>query len=103
MSFPTKDWKDFPNTSTPINAAALEDVENRLSTYTDDEVSALNVSQYATDTDLSSHASDTTAIHGIADTGALMTSADIDAVVVLTQSAYDALTPNARTLYVVSG
>jgi hypothetical protein len=35
MSFITKLWKDFPDTSTPIDAAALEDMETRLSTYTD--------------------------------------------------------------------
>lgn len=28
--FPTKDWKDFPDTSTPITAAALEDLEQRV-------------------------------------------------------------------------
>jgi hypothetical protein len=34
MPFTGKDWKDFPDTSTPITAAALEDLESRLATYT---------------------------------------------------------------------
>lgn len=35
MSFTHKTWKDFPDTSTPISASALTDVEDRLSSYTD--------------------------------------------------------------------
>lgn len=35
MAFTTKDWKDAPNASTPISAAALEDMETRLSNYSD--------------------------------------------------------------------
>lgn len=35
MPFTPKDWKDYPDTTTPINAAALEDLETRLSNYTD--------------------------------------------------------------------
>jgi hypothetical protein len=35
MPFPIKDWRDFPNTTTPITAAALEDLEARLSAYTE--------------------------------------------------------------------
>lgn len=35
MSFSVKDWKDDPDTSTPLSAAALEDMETRLSGYTD--------------------------------------------------------------------
>jgi hypothetical protein len=30
MAFTVKDWRDAPDTSTPINAAALEDMETRL-------------------------------------------------------------------------
>jgi hypothetical protein len=35
MPFTPKDWRDYPDTTTPINAAALEDMETRLSGYTD--------------------------------------------------------------------
>lgn len=35
MSFSVKDWKDFPDTTTPLSAAALEDLETRLSAYSD--------------------------------------------------------------------
>ncbi len=35
MTFTPKDWKDSPDTSTPLTAAALEDLETRLATYTD--------------------------------------------------------------------
>lgn len=35
MTFTGKDWKDSPDTSTPLSAAALEDMETRLSAYTD--------------------------------------------------------------------
>jgi hypothetical protein len=35
VSFPVKDWVDAPATATPITAAALEDLEARLSGYTD--------------------------------------------------------------------
>ncbi len=41
MPFTEKDWRDFPDTSTPITAAALEDMESRLSDYTDTEAAAL--------------------------------------------------------------
>lgn len=35
MPFTTKNWVDAPSTSTPITAAALEDLESRLAAYTD--------------------------------------------------------------------
>jgi hypothetical protein len=35
VPFTVKDWRDFPDTSTPITAIALEDMETRLSAYTD--------------------------------------------------------------------
>lgn len=35
MAFTPKDWKNSPDTSTPISAEALEDIEIRLSGYTD--------------------------------------------------------------------
>jgi hypothetical protein len=34
MPFPVKDWKDDPNATTPLSAAALEDLEARLAAYT---------------------------------------------------------------------
>lgn len=33
MAFTPKDWKDYPDTSTPINQAALEDMEQRVTAY----------------------------------------------------------------------
>ncbi len=39
--FPEKDWKDKPDYSTPVNAAALEDMERRLSEYAASEVASL--------------------------------------------------------------
>jgi hypothetical protein len=33
--FSVKDWKDFPDTTTPITAAALEDLEDRVADYAD--------------------------------------------------------------------
>ena len=89
MSFTAKDWKDYPNTTTPLNAAAVEDLETRLSGYTDSEIST--------------HTADTTSVHGITDTSALVTSSNVDDIVVCTQATYNGLTPNSRTLYVISG
>jgi hypothetical protein len=42
MAYTVKDWRNEPDHSTPINAPALEDMETRLSAYTDGQVSALN-------------------------------------------------------------
>lgn len=36
MAFTPKDWKDSPDATTPITAAALEDLETRVTDYTDD-------------------------------------------------------------------
>lgn len=38
MAFAVKDWIDYPSTSTPLNAVALEDLETRLSNYTDAQI-----------------------------------------------------------------
>lgn len=38
MAFTVKNWEDDPSTATPINAAALEDLETRVTDYTDQEV-----------------------------------------------------------------
>lgn len=70
MSFVPKDWKDFPNTTTPITAAALEDLETRVTDYSDD---------------------------------GFIPAGDVDAIEVVTQAAYDGLTPVATTLYVIVG
>jgi hypothetical protein len=35
MPFTVKDWKDYPDTTTPITAAALEDLEDRVTDYAD--------------------------------------------------------------------
>jgi hypothetical protein len=49
MPFTPKDWKDAAghdgggDTSTPLTAAALEDMEDRLSDYTDSAITALLV------------------------------------------------------------
>lgn len=42
MPFVPKNWEDAPSTNTPINAAALEDMETRVTDYTDDAVEALH-------------------------------------------------------------
>lgn len=39
MAFTKKDWQDYPDTSTPITAAALEDLETRLAAYAELSVS----------------------------------------------------------------
>lgn len=43
MAFTPKDWKDYPDTTTPITAAAIEDLETRLSAYTDGQRPGLTV------------------------------------------------------------
>lgn len=43
MTFTTKDWQDAPSTVTPIDAAALEDLESRLAGYTDTVVAGLSI------------------------------------------------------------
>ena len=35
MPFTPKDWRDHPDVTTPLSAAAMEDLETRLSGYTD--------------------------------------------------------------------
>ena len=35
MTFTPKDWRNSPDTTTPVSAEALEDLEERLSDYTD--------------------------------------------------------------------
>lgn len=40
MAFSIKDWRDSPDVGTPINADALEDLEKRLSDYSDALIAA---------------------------------------------------------------
>lgn len=40
MSFTPKSWYDLPLTTTPLDAAALADLETRLSAYTESRVGA---------------------------------------------------------------
>lgn len=40
MPFSPKDWRNAPDTSTPVSAESLEDMENRLSSYSDDVAQA---------------------------------------------------------------
>lgn len=44
MAFAVKDWQSAPSTATPISASALEDLETRLSNYTDSRSSEVDVS-----------------------------------------------------------
>lgn len=76
MAFTKKDWKDGSSGGTKLNAAALEDMEERLSDYTDQEVEAEQGAREEAD---AAHASDTTAVHGIADTSKLATKAEVEA------------------------
>lgn len=53
MAFTPKDWKDYPDTTTPITAAALEDMETRLSAYVDAKPGGVfsNVTDYGAKAD----------------------------------------------------
>ena len=53
MPFTVKDWKDDPDHSTPITAAALEDMETRLAAYTDtQDATKQDAATAATDAEL---------------------------------------------------
>src|SRR6059058_2653242 len=41
MPFTPKDWRNAPDSSTPISAEALEDLEARLGEYTDTQIGTL--------------------------------------------------------------
>ena len=73
MPFTPKDWRDHPDTSTPLTAAAIEDLETRVTDYTDDEVATEAAARAAAD---SAHEADTTNVHGIADTSAVVLTND---------------------------
>lgn len=91
MPFTPKDWRDSPETSTPLSAAALEDLETRLAAYTDEVRAAITAAAIgaATPADLATHEADTTNVHGIANTADLLTAATADALF-LTQAEGDA-------------
>ena len=50
MAFTVKDWKDAPETTTPLSAAAMEDLETRLATYTDGSLTRNNTFTGTADT-----------------------------------------------------
>jgi hypothetical protein len=81
MPLIVKDWRDDPDHSTPITAAALEDLETRLAGYTDTVAATKqDAATAATDTELTAavaaHEADTTNVHGIVDTAALVLTTD---------------------------
>ena len=43
MAFTVKNWQDEPNHTTPINAAALEDLEERVTDYADSVAGTQNL------------------------------------------------------------
>jgi peptidoglycan/xylan/chitin deacetylase (PgdA/CDA1 family) len=49
VSFTTKDWRDYPETTTPLSAAALEDMETRLAGYADSAGGAAALAAHAAD------------------------------------------------------
>lgn len=44
MAITVKDWRDVPDTTTPLNAVALEDLETRMGAYTDAQIAAIPAS-----------------------------------------------------------
>jgi hypothetical protein len=66
------------------------------------ESDAVSTANTYTDNSISTHNATVTSVHGIADTTALVAGDGITDIVALTQAEYDALTPDATTLYVVT-
>jgi hypothetical protein len=70
VTFITKDWQDAPSEETPLDAPAREDLETRLSDYTDAEVAAEAAARAAADEALDARVAvlegDTTAISEVA-------------------------------------
>jgi hypothetical protein len=50
MPFTPKDWHDLPDVTTPLSAAAMEDIETRLSGYTDTQLAAEAAARASADT-----------------------------------------------------
>jgi hypothetical protein len=96
MAFDPKDWQDYPSEATPLSAAAMEDLETRLSDYTDTVATGLQPS----DADLTAIAALSTTAFGrsvlaAADAAALRTLADaqpldsdLTAIAALTTTAF---------------
>jgi hypothetical protein len=88
MPITTKDWRDLPDTSTPITAAALEDLESRLGAYADSVAGGgggggidVNVkTDYGAKGDVRylSDGAMTSASNALSSTSAAFTNADID-------------------------
>lgn len=78
-----KDWKDTPSTSTPLSAAALEDLESRLADHA--SASATEAITQASAA-LTTHGADTTSVHGIADTTALALKSETTAAIATAQA-----------------
>ena len=83
------------------------DIEGDIATHEADTTSVhgiANTAVLASDAELAAHEADSTSVHGIANTAVLVTSPDILIIDVVTQAAYDALSPPvATTLYVIVG
>lgn len=77
-------------------AAALGDDANFATTIT------TSLSNKASASTVNDHISASTSVHGVADMGTLVSGSGITNIVALTQAEYDALTPDATTLYVVT-
>lgn len=74
-----EDWKDYPDTTTPVLAADIEHIEQGIfdaAADADEAQADANAAQASANTanaDLATHAADATNVHGIVDTGLLET------------------------------
>lgn len=87
-----------PSTLDTLNelAAALGDDANFATTVTD------SIATKASASTVNNHVSASTNVHGVSDMGALVVGDGITDIVALTQAEYDAITPDATTLYVIT-
>lgn len=97
---PAKDWQDRPSVATPLDAAGLEDLEDRLFGYSEQQLATRDIpvpgasedgfvpiydhgtlayvwtgvaTSTTVDDAVAAHNADTTSVHGIADTSTLLT------------------------------
>jgi hypothetical protein len=63
MPFDVKNWEDDPIETTPLSAAALEDLEERLSDYVDSSAGVIEIDEATVIT--SSLADDATSVESI--------------------------------------